>query len=274
MNEIQPSNVQYLLWSDDEDYINGSMLNKDEFSDLLDSIHLNNDLLPYGNIEDDEGRHNWLVEIFGKTLPEQIKNRQSLYSTWFIDDNNDLWCRDDSYESGTNYYLYREFNTDNETVKFAIRSSLAMDLETFDSDLIFDNTNNIGDQIIDHLELNNKDDLTDDLDDSKSASEAYVNAYDIVYMQMLTDQYLDGIFSRFTYDLDTLTEAMLKHTRQWREWDEENANFTSKMNTIDSMKMYHGIFETELKQDLYNSCSDKDEFGYDILGKNIFGKEL
>ena len=274
MNEIQPSNVQYLLWSDDEDYINGSMLNKDEFSDLLDSIHLNNDLLPYGNIEDDEGRHNWLVEIFGKTLPEQIKNRQSLYSTWFIDDNNDLWCRDDSYESGTNYYLYREFNTDNETVKFAIRSSLAMDLETFDSDLIFDNTNNIGDQIIDHLELNNKDDLTDDLDDSKSASEAYVNAYDIVYMQMLTDQYLDGIFSRFTYDLDTLTEAMLKHTRQWREWDEENANFTSKMNTIDSMKMYHGIFETELKQDLYNSCSDKDEFGYDILGKKIFGKEL
>ena len=274
MNEIQPSNVQYLLWSDDEDYINGSMLNKDEFSDLLDSIHLNNDLLPYGNIEDDEGRHNWLVEIFGKTLPEQIKNRQSLYSTWFIDDNNDLWCRDDSYESGTNYYLYREFNTDNETVKFAIRSSLAMDLETFDSDLIFDNTNNIGDQIIDHLELNNKDDLTDDLDDSKSASEAYVNAYDIVYMQMLTDQYLDGIFSRFTYDLDTLTEAMLKHTRQWREWDEENANFTSKMNTIDSMKMYLGIFETELKQDLYNSCSDKDEFGYDILGKKIFGKEL
>lgn len=92
-------------------YYDETILNMNEFADLIDNIKLDHDLLPYGNIEMQDGRHNMLMDFLGKNLSEQLRGKR-LYSTWFIDDNNDLWCRDDTFEEATNYYLYREFNTD------------------------------------------------------------------------------------------------------------------------------------------------------------------
>ena len=270
MNEIQPSNVQYILWSDDEEFYDQTVLNKNEFSKVIDEVKLNNDLLPYGNVAYDDGRHNMLMDMLGTTLSQQIRGK-ALYSTWFIDDNNDLWCRDDTFCDGTNYYLYREFNTDNEMIKLTVKSSLVSEDVNFDSDLIFDNTLSIGDRIIDLLELNKETEIDDE---EINHGDVNVNAYDIVYMQMLTDEYYDGVFSHYSFEMDSVAETMLKHTRQWKEWDDRNSNFTSNMNSIDSIKMYLGIAETEMKRDLYNSCFEKDDFEIEFMNKKIFGKEI
>jgi len=272
MNEIQPSNIQYLLWSDDDIYMNEALLNDDQFMDAIDQIKLDHDLLPYGNVAYDDGRHNMLMEMLGNTLSQHVRGRH-LYETWFIDDNNDLWCRDDTFQEGTNYYLYREFNTDNEAVKIAIKSSLLLNSEAFDSDMILDNTSSIGDRLIEILELNKSEEVEEDYDQSQNA-EAMVNAYDIIYLQMLTDEYFDGVFSRYTFDLDKVAETMQKHTNEWNEWDRNNEHFTAQMGTIDSMKMYLGIVEREMKNDLLEACQDKEQFSYDILNKKMFGKEL
>ena len=271
MNEIQPSNIQYILWSDDDAYYDKTILNKNQFSDVIDSISIENDLLSYGNVVYDDGRHNMLMDAFGDTLSQQVRGK-ALYSTWFIDDNNDLWCRDDTFADGTNYYLYREFNTNNEAIKLTVKSSLVMEDINFDSDIILDNTSSIGDKIINLLNLNNENTLDDS---SNSNSYADVDPYNMVYMQMLTDEYFDGLFSHYTFDMDLVADAMIKHTKQWQQWDLDNKHFTENMNQIDSIKMYLGIFETDIKKDLSNACHDKDDFNIQFMkSKQLFGKEL
>ncbi len=271
MNEIQPSNIQYVLWSDDDAFYDQQILSRDDFANVIDSVKLKNGLLPYGNVVYDDGRHNMLMDMLGDTLSQHIRSK-TLYTTWFIDDNNDLWCRDDTFSDGTNYYLFREFNTDNEMTKLTVKSSLVMDDVVFDSDLIMDNTSNIGDRILEILNLDKQIEEEEvQIDDDKDVT---VNAFDITYMHMLTDRYFDGVFSSYDFEMDTVTNLMLKHTRQWRQWDEANSNFTKDMTDIDSMKMYLGIVEKEMKQDLCNACINKNEFEYGVLNKKMFGKEL
>ncbi len=268
MNEIQPSNIQYLLWSDDEAYYDKTILNKDEFANLIDSIKLDHDLLAYGNVGMFDGRHNTLMNYLGETLSEQLRGKR-LYSTWFIDDNNDLWCRDDTFEDGTNYYLYREFNTNDELITFPIKASLYSDLDMFDSDLVFDKTNNIGDRIINVLELNKEEELDNKVDNSRHYENAEGFNYDLIYMDKLIDEYFDGITSRYGFNLDRLAEILVKHTLSWKKWDETNyENFTASMNTIDSMKMYIGISEREIKEDLQSVSDEQLDF---VIRK---GKEL
>jgi hypothetical protein len=88
-------------------------------------------------------------------------------------------------------------------------------------------------------------------------------------MDKLIDEYFDGITSRYGFNLDRLAEILVKHTLSWKKWDETNyENFTASMNTIDSMKMYIGISEREIKEDLQSVSDEQLDF---VIRK---GKEL
>lgn len=144
MNEIQPSNIEYVLFSNDDEYYDISNFKRDKFDLLMNSIKYEHELLIYCNAVDDSGRHNKLIDTddFGRNL--LYANRQ--YQTWFIDDNNDLWCREECYE-GVNYYLLREFNTDDSSIISDVKRNINS-LYSFDSDIIFEHTNDIGSRII------------------------------------------------------------------------------------------------------------------------------
>ena len=258
MNEIQPSNIQYVLWADDDDYVEQAMLSRDEFAKIMETIKLDNDLLVYANVVLDDGRHNVLLENHPNSIQSQIyANRW--YSTWFIDDNNDLWCRDDTYADGVNYYLLREFNTKDQSTILAIKTSIALDVPTFDSDIVFDNTIDIGSRIIESLDLNRS------LDHEQISDSNFVNGEDLTYMTMLINQELDNVLSDNSFDLDTLSEKLIDSLNSWYEWDKNNNMY--KSSTIDSMKSFINEYDKMILAHLNEASYD------DFLSKDK-GKEV
>ena len=258
MNEIQPSNIQYILWSDDDSYSDKSIFTRDEFARLLESITLDNELLAYGNVAYDDGRHNTLMESLPNTLLGHASSNK-WQTTWFIDDNNDLWCRDEAWADGVNYYLYREFNTKDQSVILPIKISLVKDLPSFDSDLVLDNTVEIGTRIIEKADLNRTINHT-------PATMQYVNAEDLTYMTMIINQQLDNVLSNNSYELDTLSETLVDCLNAWYQWDKNKGN--SNVTTIDSMIDFVDTFDKMI-------LSYLNQASYDDLNININkGKEL
>lgn len=256
MNEIQPSNIKYVLWSDDDEYSNKSMLSRDQFSHLVNSILIKNDLIGYGNVEYDGSRHNDLIEFYPNTLDSHIKANR-WYTTWFIDDNNDLWCRDTTYSTGINYYLLREFNNIKDADKLTIKMNLSLDLDTFDSDILLDNTSEIGSRLINELNLNRLNEINND-------SNYNANSQDLIYMTMLINQELNNVLSNNSFDLDTLSDMLVESLNAWYERDKKNG---VDKPTINSMKEFINEYDKMIIAFL-------NEASYESISLNEKGKEL
>ena len=154
MNELTNAGMSRILWSDSDSFRDQASFNTKQFRNIIESYEKSNEILVYGNIEIDGEKHNSLVRNDPDTLADCLKS-QALDTTWFLDENNDLWCRE-YWKSGTNYYLFREFNTDDEILKLKIKLNLLADSETFDYEKIYDYTASGSNWIIQKLSITGK----------------------------------------------------------------------------------------------------------------------
>lgn len=251
MNEILPANPKMVLWSDDDYYRQYAKLSRNDFEKVLNNVALDYPLLSYGNVEMDDGRHNILHEKAPNTLLEHLRDNHFLYVTWFIDENNDLWCRDDTFSTGSNYYLYREFNSDNQDEIMNIKLNLAVDNEYFDCQDILRATQPLGDKLKDNL-IDMV--LTDSMNQKLKTAQNNINKEEYsnycLYMSSLISSYLGLNATNSDIDLDVYSDYIKDITNNWLFWDDLHDN---QYNQIESMQKYINANKTLLISQ-FNKC--------------------
>ena len=259
MNEIKPSNLKMVLWSDDDYYSQFCNLRRDSFENVIKQTELSNDLVVYGNVEIDGNRKNTLLEQPDNTLENHLLYKNRLSTTWFIDDNDDLWCRDDSLSSGVNYYLYRQTKTNDPVINLKTKLNLALAFENdnYDTQEYLDNTTSIGGLLKDNL-LNYvlTDELSTKLKDIKR-DEQY--AEHCLYMSEVLSSKLN--ISKDYLLLDQYSEFIKDMTNNWSYWDELNSLATDTIGSMERfIDMNKSVITNELNKFDVNDTGITDEF--------------